>query len=117
MADAMSKHIPMLETVPALDAIDEILAVPGLDIMLIPYAVSLDKVRETVALYQDSLANGGHDPAEHKIMGPLHLHVDQNGDKAIKNVREPIVRYVSVNDRFSTHHGANRKPVRLIINH
>ncbi|MGR8919160.1 MAG: LLM class flavin-dependent oxidoreductase [Gammaproteobacteria bacterium] len=66
----------------------------GLDLMVIPYAVSLDKVRDTISLYHDALADGGHDPADHTVMGPLHLFVDTDGERACSTVREPIVRYV-----------------------
>ena len=66
----------------------------GLDIMVIPYAVSIDKVADTIKLYHDSLAEGGHDPADHTVMATLHLFVDENEQKAIETVREPIVRYV-----------------------
>ena len=66
----------------------------GLDLMVIPYAVSVPKVVETITRYRAALDAAGHDPNAHKVMGTLHLFVDENEEKAKAAVREPIVRYV-----------------------
>ena len=66
----------------------------GLNLMVIPYAVSLAKVKDTITMYRDALADAGHNQDDHSVMGPAHLFVDENEAKAIAAVREPIVRYV-----------------------
>ena len=63
--------------------------------MLIPYAVSLEKIRETIGIYRDALDEGGHRQEDHTIMGSLHMFVNNNEQKACDLVREPIVRYIS----------------------
>ena len=67
----------------------------GLDLMVIPYAVSIDKIREIIAIYRESLEEGGHRQEDHHVMGSLHMFVDSNEQKACDMVREPIVRYIS----------------------
>ena len=66
----------------------------GLNLMVIPYAVSLDKVKDTISMYRDALDAAGHNQADYAVMGPAHLFVDENEAKAIAAVRDPIVRYV-----------------------
>ncbi len=66
----------------------------GLNLMVIPYAVSLEKVRDTISMYRDALDDAGHNQGDYSVMGPAHLFVDANEAKAIAAVREPIVRYV-----------------------
>lgn len=66
----------------------------GFDLMVIPYAISLEKTRDIIALYHDSLAEGGHDPASHNVMAPVHCYIHEDEKTAINDVREPIERYV-----------------------
>ena len=66
----------------------------GLNLMVIPYAVSLTKVKDIISMYRDALDKAGHNQADYSVMGPAHLFVDENEAKAVSAVREPIVRYV-----------------------
>jgi len=66
----------------------------GFDLMVIPYAISLEKTRETIALYYDALEEAGHDRSEHGVMAPMHCYMDTDCDRARETIREPIVRYI-----------------------
>ncbi len=66
----------------------------GLDLMVIPYAVSIEKIKDIIAVYREALDEGGHKQEDHTVMGSLHMFVDTDEQKAIAAVREPIVRYV-----------------------
>ena len=66
----------------------------GLDLMVIPYAVSIEKIKDIITVYREALDEGGHKQEEHTVMGSLHMFVDANEEKAIAAVREPIVRYI-----------------------
>jgi natural product biosynthesis luciferase-like monooxygenase protein len=66
----------------------------GLNLMVIPYAVSLAKVKDTISMYRDALDDAGHKQSDHVVMGPAHLFVHENEATAIAAVRDPIVRYV-----------------------
>ena len=66
----------------------------GFDLMVIPYATSLEGVRKTVDLYHQSLRDAGRDPADHSVMGSFHCYVEADVDAAIATIREPILRYV-----------------------
>lgn len=66
----------------------------GLDLMVIPYAVSLDGVKQTVALYHAALREAGHDPANHQVHGCFHLYTEADEETCIANVREPLLAYV-----------------------
>lgn len=66
----------------------------GFDLMVIPYAVSLDVVAQQTKLYRDSLEEAGYDPADHHVSAAYHVFVDEDEAAAKDCVREPIVRYV-----------------------
>ena len=66
----------------------------GLDLMVIPYAVSIDKIKETIGIYREALDAGGHRQEDHTVMGSLHMFVGQNEKRTCDLVRDPIVRYV-----------------------
>lgn len=66
----------------------------GLDLMVIPYAVSLEGVKQTVALYHEALREAGHDPAKHQVHGCFHMYTEANEDACIAHVREPLLAYV-----------------------
>jgi natural product biosynthesis luciferase-like monooxygenase protein len=67
----------------------------GFDLMVIPYAVSPEGVREQVSLHRHSLEEAGHDPAKQRVMAPYHLYVHEDVEVAKATAREPILRYVS----------------------
>jgi natural product biosynthesis luciferase-like monooxygenase protein len=66
----------------------------GFDLMVIPYAIPFEKTREMIAMYLDALDAGGHDPADHSIMAPVHCYMHEDVETAKATIREPIVRYV-----------------------
>ena len=67
----------------------------GFDLMVIPYAVGPDGVRQQVQLYRNTLAECGRDPAAYRVFAGFHLYVDRDEAHAIETAREPILRYVS----------------------
>ena len=66
----------------------------GFDLMVIPYAVSMDVVKKTVALYHQSLIEAGHRVEEHNVMATFHMYIEKDADQACATIREPILRYV-----------------------
>ena len=67
----------------------------GFDLMVIAYAVSLEKVKEMIGLYHEALEEGGHDPRDHPVMSPFHCYVHENEAVGRDTVREPILRYLA----------------------
>ena len=80
----------------------------GFDLMVIPYAVSLEGVRQTVALYHEALREGGHDPAAHHVHGCFHLYTAPEESSCIAHAKEPMLAYVQyfidaiADDRWSS---------------
>ena len=66
----------------------------GFDLMVIPYAVSLEGVAQQTKLYRESLVEAGRDPADHRVLAAFHTFVHEDEESAKDAVREPIVRYV-----------------------
>jgi len=66
----------------------------GFDLMVIPYAISIEKTREIISLYNASLEEGGHDPADHNVMAPIHCYIENDAASACDVIRDPIVRYI-----------------------
>ncbi len=66
----------------------------GFDLMVIPYAVSLAGVKQTVRIYHEALLEAGHKISDHHVHGTFHLFVDRDEATAIATVREPLLRYV-----------------------
>lgn len=66
----------------------------GFDLMVIPYAVSLEGVRQTVAIYHEALQEAGHKVSDHDVHGVFHMYVAADEATAVAAVREPILRYV-----------------------
>ncbi len=67
----------------------------GFDLMVIPYAVPPQHVRDQIDLHRKSLEEGGHDPAQQRVMAPYHLYVAEDVEAAKQTVREPMLRYIS----------------------
>ena len=66
----------------------------GFDLMVIPYAVSLDVVAQQTQLYRDSLKEAGRDPADYRVLAAYHAFVNPDEELAKDWVREPILRYI-----------------------
>lgn len=66
----------------------------GFDLMVIPYAVSLEGVKQTVALYHDALREAGHDPAAHQVHGCFHLYTAPDEQLCIAHAKAPMLAYV-----------------------
>ena len=66
----------------------------GFDLMVIPYAVSPEGVKQQVDLYRDTLRECGRDPGAHRVLAAYHVFVDAAEARAVDTVREPILRYV-----------------------
>ena len=46
----------------------------GFDLMVIPYAVSLAGVKQTVKIYHEALLEAGHKVEDHKVQATFHLY-------------------------------------------
>jgi natural product biosynthesis luciferase-like monooxygenase protein len=67
----------------------------GFDLMVIPYAVSMDIVAQTIALYHQSLREAGHRVEDHGVVATFHLYLEADAASACATVRDPILRYVA----------------------
>ncbi len=66
----------------------------GFDLMVIPYAVSLAGVKQTVKIYHEALLEAGHRIDNHHVHATFHMYVEPSETSAIATIREPILRYV-----------------------
>jgi hypothetical protein len=79
----------------------------GFDLAVIPYAVSLAGVRQTVQVYHEALREAGHAIVDHHVHATFHLYVERDEASAIATIRQPILDYVQcfadalIGDRWS----------------
>lgn len=92
----------------------------GLNLMVIPYAVSPEAVKKQVAVYHDALREAGHDPENHRVMGAYHMYMDDDLERAKDTAREPMLRYLGYirdavsDDRWSGDYESYRGMVKMI---
>jgi natural product biosynthesis luciferase-like monooxygenase protein/amino acid adenylation domain-containing protein len=55
---------------------------------------SIEELTEKIALYRDSLARHGHDPASRRVTLLLHTYVVGDADEARERARAPFYRYM-----------------------
>ena len=68
----------------------------GYNVMVVPYAGGIEKVREMVHAYRQAWRDAGHPPGREQIQTSLHCYVAETRAKAIEGVRPRVERYVEV---------------------
>ena len=68
----------------------------GYNVMIVPYAGSVPKVREMVRAYRHAWREAGHPPGAEQIQGAFHCYVAETRREAIEGARPRVERYIEV---------------------
>jgi len=66
----------------------------GFGLMVIPYAVTLEGVKQSVKIYHEALLGAGHNIEDHTVQATFHLYAASTEAEAKAAAREPMERYV-----------------------
>jgi natural product biosynthesis luciferase-like monooxygenase protein len=67
----------------------------GLDLMLVPYVMPFEVVKQLIGLYHGSLMQGGHDPAKANVMCQMFYYGHADAAVAKETPREGLVSYLT----------------------
>ncbi len=68
----------------------------GYNLMIVPYAGSLERSRQLVQLYRETWRKAGHRPGAERIQTALHCYVADTHEEAIRGFAPRVERYVDV---------------------
>ncbi len=68
----------------------------GYNLMIVPYAGSLERSRQLVQLYRETWRKAGHRPGAEQIQTALHCYVAESHAEAIRGFKPRVERYVEV---------------------
>jgi natural product biosynthesis luciferase-like monooxygenase protein len=68
----------------------------GYNMMIVPYAGSIERSRDLVKVYRQAWRDAGHPPGAEQIQVALHCYVAESHREAIEGFRRPLERYVEV---------------------
>ncbi|HEV8439587.1 MAG TPA: LLM class flavin-dependent oxidoreductase [Methylomirabilota bacterium] len=68
----------------------------GYNLMIVPYAGSIDRVAELVAAYREAWRAAGHPPGAEQIQSSLHCYIAETYQAAVDGYRRPMTRYLEV---------------------
>ena len=68
----------------------------GYHLMIVPYAGSLERVAELVAVYREAWRAAGHPPGGERIQSSLHCYIADTHRAAMEGYRRPMLRYLEV---------------------
>ena len=68
----------------------------GYNVMVVPYAGSVEKVRDMVRAYRQAWREAGHPPGAEQVQGSLHCYVAATHREAIEGARPRVERYIEV---------------------
>jgi natural product biosynthesis luciferase-like monooxygenase protein len=68
----------------------------GFNLMIVPYAGSLERSRDLVRVYRREWRDAGHPPGAEQIQVSLHCYVAETHAEAIEGFQRPLRRYVEV---------------------
>jgi natural product biosynthesis luciferase-like monooxygenase protein len=68
----------------------------GYNLMIVPYAGDMRKVREMVRAYRDAWRDAGHRPGTEQIQASLHCYVAETDQAAVQGVKPRLDRYIDV---------------------
>ena len=68
----------------------------GYNLMIVPYAGSVERARDLVRVYRQTWRVAGHPPGAEQIQVSLHCYLAETHREAIDGFRRPLERYVEV---------------------
>ena len=68
----------------------------GYNLMIVPYAGSIERVAELVAAYREAWRAAGHPPGTEQIQSGLHCYIAETHQAAVDGYRRPMTRYLEV---------------------
>jgi natural product biosynthesis luciferase-like monooxygenase protein len=68
----------------------------GYNVMIVPYAGSMAKVRDMVRAYREAWREAGHPPGREQVQSSLHCYVAETRDAALAGARPRVERYIEV---------------------
>src|SRR5262249_59613690 len=68
----------------------------GFNLMIVPYAGSVERARDLVRVYRQAWRDAGHPPGTEQIQVSLHCYVAETNHEAIEGFQRPLERYVEV---------------------
>ncbi len=68
----------------------------GYHVMIVPYAGSLEKVRDMVRAYRQAWREAGHPPGKEQVQSSLHCYVAETHQEAVEGARPRVERYIEV---------------------
>jgi natural product biosynthesis luciferase-like monooxygenase protein len=68
----------------------------GYNLMIVPYAGDMERVREMVRAYREAWREAGHQPGREQVQSSLHCYVAESHRGAVEGVRPRVERYLEV---------------------
>ena len=68
----------------------------GYNVMIVPYAGSIAKVRDMVGAYRAAWREAGHAPGTEQVQSSLHCYVAETPREAVEGARPRVERYIEV---------------------
>ena len=68
----------------------------GYNVMIVPYAGGIDRVREMVRAYREAWRDAGHPPGAEQVQTSLHCYVAETRREAVEGARPRVERYIDV---------------------
>jgi len=68
----------------------------GYNVMIVPYAGGIDRVREMVRAYREAWRDAGHPPGREQVQTSLHCYVAETRREAVEGARPRVERYIDV---------------------
>jgi len=68
----------------------------GYNVMIVPYAGSMQKVRDMVRAYREAWREAGHPPGREQVQSSLHCYVAETREAALEGARPRVERYIEV---------------------
>ena len=68
----------------------------GYHVMIVPYAGSIQKVRDMVRAYRQAWREAGHPPGTEQVQSSLHCYVAETHREAVEGAKPRIERYIEV---------------------
>jgi natural product biosynthesis luciferase-like monooxygenase protein len=68
----------------------------GYNVMIVPYAGSMERVRDLVRAYREAWREAGHPPGREQVQSSLHGYVAETRREAVEGARPRVERYIEV---------------------
>ncbi len=68
----------------------------GYHLMIVPFAGSLERTKELVAVYRQAWRAAGHAPGAEQVQASLHAYLAETRQEALAGFQRPIDRYIEV---------------------